>query len=86
MGSRYGLKIIQSCSAPLTRKGEVFFDSLASSLKVLDTIIPPVAYPKTAVLFMEGRTACGIFAVCSGQVKLSPQSRASGPLEQPATP
>jgi len=41
---------------------------------VLDTIIPPVAYPKGAVLFMEGQTACGIFAVCSGQVKLSTSS------------
>ncbi len=74
MGSRYGLKIIQSCAAPLAHKGEVFFDSLASSFKVLDTIIPPVAYPKGAVLFMEGQTACGIFAVCSGQVKLSTSS------------
>jgi CRP/FNR family transcriptional regulator len=33
-----------------------------------------VAYPKGAVLFMEGQTACGIFAVCSGQVKLSTSS------------
>jgi CRP/FNR family transcriptional regulator len=41
---------------------------------VLDTIIPPVAYPKGAVLFMEGQTASGIFAVCSGQVKLSTSS------------
>ena len=71
MGSRYGLKAVQSCSAPLSRKGEVFCDSLASSLRVLDTIMPPVAYPKGAVLFMEGQAACGIFAVCSGQVKLS---------------
>ena len=62
MGSSYGLKIVQSSSRPLTRKGKVFCDSLASSLKVLDTIIPPVAYPKGAVLFMEGQTACGIFA------------------------
>jgi CRP/FNR family transcriptional regulator len=38
---------------------------------VLDTIIPPVAYPKGAVLFMEGQTASGIFAVCGGQVNLS---------------
>jgi CRP/FNR family cyclic AMP-dependent transcriptional regulator len=70
MGSRYGLKMIQSPSASLARRGEVLCDSLASSLTVLDTIIPPVAYPKGAVLFMEGQTACGIFAVCSGQVKL----------------
>jgi CRP/FNR family transcriptional regulator, cyclic AMP receptor protein len=74
MGSPYGLKIVQSCSAPLSRKGEAFCDSLASSLKVLDTIIPPVAYSKGAVLLMEGQTPSGIFAVCSGQVKLSTAS------------
>jgi CRP-like cAMP-binding protein len=32
------------------------------------------AYPKGAVLVMEGQAACGIFAVCSGQVKLSTSS------------
>jgi len=74
MGSRYGLKVVQSCSNPLGRKGEVFCDSLAGSLKVLDIVIPPVAYPKDAVLFMEGQAACGIFAVCSGKVKLSTSS------------
>jgi CRP/FNR family transcriptional regulator, cyclic AMP receptor protein len=74
MGSPYELKIVQSCSAPLSRKGEVFCDSLASSLKMLDTAIPPVAYPKGAVLFMEGQAASGLFAVCSGQVKLSTSS------------
>ena len=36
--------------------------------------MPPVAYPKGAVLFIEGQAACGIFAVCSGQVKLSTSS------------
>jgi CRP/FNR family transcriptional regulator, cyclic AMP receptor protein len=74
MGSRYGLKIIQKPSASLACNGEVFCDSLAGSLTVLDPIIHPVAYPKGAVLFMEGQTACGIFAVCSGQVKLSTSS------------
>jgi CRP/FNR family cyclic AMP-dependent transcriptional regulator len=49
-------------------------DSLASRLKGLGTIIPPVAYPKGAVLFMEGQEASGIFAVCSGHVKLSTSS------------
>ena len=74
MGSRDGLRIIQVSPASLARKGEVVSDSLSSSLKLLDTIVPPVAYPKGAVLFMEGQIACGIFAVCSGQVKLSTSS------------
>jgi len=72
--SRYRPTIVQSCSASLERKGEVFCNSLASKLKVLDIIIPPVAYPKGAVLFMEGQAACGIFAVCTGRVKLSTSS------------
>jgi len=49
-------------------------DSLASRLEVLEIIIPPVAYPKGAVLFMERQTARGIFTVCTGQVKLSTSS------------
>jgi len=76
MGSHYGLRTVESRSISLSRKGEVLGDSLSNSLKLLDTIVPPVAYPKGAVLFMEGQAACGIFAVCSGQVKLSTSSLA----------
>jgi CRP/FNR family transcriptional regulator, cyclic AMP receptor protein len=72
--SHCGLKIVKSCSASLTRKGEVFCDTLTSRLKLLDMIIPPVAYPRGAVLFTEGQNACGIFAVFSGKVKLSTSS------------
>jgi CRP/FNR family cyclic AMP-dependent transcriptional regulator len=75
MGSRYGLKIMHNPSASLVRRDEVFCDPLAAGLKALDSIIPPVAYPKGAVLFMEGQVASGIFVVCTGQVKLSTYSR-----------
>jgi CRP/FNR family transcriptional regulator, cyclic AMP receptor protein len=74
MGSRYALKIVQNCSTSLSSKGEVICNSLAGSLRALDTIVPPVDYPKGAILFMEGQAACGIFAVCSGRVKLSTSS------------
>lgn len=74
MRSGYGLKIVQSYSAPLVRQGNVFCGPLCGGLKLLDTIIPPVAYPKGAMLFMEGQAASGIFAICSGQVKLSTSS------------
>jgi len=74
MTSGRGLKIIEYPSSSLARKGQVFCDFLADGLKVLDTIIPPVAYPKGAVLFMEGQAASGIFAVCTGHVKLSTSS------------
>ncbi len=75
MGSRYPLKTIESNSISIVRESELVRDSLANCLQSLDTIIPPVAYPKGAVLFMEGETSCGIFAVCSGQVKLFTSSR-----------
>jgi CRP/FNR family cyclic AMP-dependent transcriptional regulator len=41
---------------------------------VLDTTTPPVGYPKGPILFMEGQPARGIFAVCSGRVKISTSS------------
>jgi len=75
MGSHYGLKVAKNSSVSLAPKGELFCDSLASNLKGLEIIIPPTAYPKGAVLFMEGQTARGIFAVCGGKVKLSTASR-----------
>lgn len=74
MGSHYGLKIVESCSAPLARQEQVFAHSLVENLKALELIAPLVSYPKGAVLFMEGQKACGIFAMCSGQVKLSTSS------------
>ncbi len=75
MGSHSGLKIVRNCPTSLARRGEVFCDSLASGLKALDTIVPPIAYPKGAILFMEGHAASGIFAICNGRVKLSSSSR-----------
>jgi CRP/FNR family transcriptional regulator, cyclic AMP receptor protein len=72
--SRSGLSVIQGSSAYPARKGKVSGNSLASGLKVLDVIIPPVVYPKGAVLFTEGQTASGVFAICSGKVKLSTSS------------
>ena len=75
MGTTYGLKIVESGLACLTRKGRVFSDFSTSALKALDSFTSPVIYPKGAVLFMEGQTARGIFVVCSGQVKLCISSR-----------
>ena len=52
----------------------MFCESLASSLKGLEIIIPTVVHPKGAILFMEGQAAGGVFAVCSGRVKVSASS------------
>jgi CRP/FNR family cyclic AMP-dependent transcriptional regulator len=70
MSSSYGL----SSAASLARKRQVSDGSLVSSLGALAAIIPPVSHRKGAVLFMEGQAACGIFALCSGRVKVSTSS------------
>ncbi len=74
MRSHYGLEIVESRSDSLARHGEVVSHALVDSLKALAIIAPPVAYPKGAVLFMEGQSGRGVFAVCSGQVKVSTSS------------
>ena len=66
--------VVRNSTDPTARKGGGFCNSLANSLKVLDTTIPPVGYPKGTILFMEGQPARGIFAVCSGRVKISTSS------------
>lgn len=68
--SLHGLKVVKRRLACPPRRGQVSSDALTNTLKGLDVTIPPVAYPKGAVLFMQGQTARGAFAVCSGQVKL----------------
>jgi CRP/FNR family transcriptional regulator len=74
MASSYELGIIPGSAASLARKRQLSDESLVGSLGALEAIIPPVAYPKGAVLFMEGQAAGGIFAICSGRVKLSTSS------------
>jgi hypothetical protein len=63
MGSRHGLTIIRSCSASLARQGEILSHSLVGSLKALDIIFPPVAYPKGAMLFDSRRYRNGALTV-----------------------
>jgi CRP/FNR family cyclic AMP-dependent transcriptional regulator len=70
MKSQSGLKVAKSRSVALSRKEEVFCDSLVSSLKVPDIIMEPVSYPKGTMLFTEGQAVRGLFAVRSGRVKL----------------
>jgi CRP/FNR family cyclic AMP-dependent transcriptional regulator len=74
MASSDRLRVIPGSAASLARKRQVSDTSLVTSLDTIDAIIPPVAYPKGAVLFMEGQVASGIFALCTGLVKLSMSS------------
>jgi len=71
MLSPYGLDIIESCLTCKARSERLFCDLPASALQAFENIKYATAYPKGAVLFVEGQAPRGIFVLCKGRVKLS---------------
>jgi len=71
MLSPYGLDIIESCLTCKTRSERLFCDLPAAALQAFEAIKYATAYPKGAVLFVEGQAPRGIFVLCKGRVKLS---------------
>jgi CRP/FNR family transcriptional regulator, cyclic AMP receptor protein len=71
MLSPYGLDIIESCLACKIRAEHIFCDLPPAALQAFEVIKYATAYPKGAVLFVEGQTPRGIFVLCKGRVKLS---------------
>ena len=69
--SPYGLDIIESCFTCKMRAEKVFCDLSAAALQSFEAIKYATAYPKGAVLFVEGQAPRGIFVLCKGRVKLS---------------
>jgi CRP/FNR family transcriptional regulator, cyclic AMP receptor protein len=69
--SPYGLDIIESCLTCKRRAEPLFCYLPAQALQAFETIKYTTAYPKGAVLFVEGQVPRGIFVVCQGTVKLS---------------
>ena len=67
----YGLDIIESCLACKMRAEHVFCDLSPTALQAFESIKYAAAYPKGAVLFLEGQAPRGIFVLCKGRVKLS---------------
>lgn len=67
----YGLDIIENCVTCKMRTGHVFCDLSATALQAFENIKFATAYPKGAVLFVEGQSPRGIFVLCKGRVKLS---------------
>ncbi|WP_228370748.1 Crp/Fnr family transcriptional regulator [Candidatus Korobacter versatilis] len=53
------------------RAEHIFCDLPASALSAFEAIKYATAYPKSAVLFVEGQAPRGIFVLCKGRVKLS---------------
>ena len=69
--SPYGLDIIESCLTCKVRADRIFCDLPNHALQAFEAIKYATAYPKGAVLFVEGQAPRGIFVLCKGRVKLS---------------
>ena len=69
--SPYGLDIIESCFTCKLRADRLFCDLPTSALQSFESIKYATAYPKGAVLFVEGQSPRGIYVLCKGRVKLS---------------
>jgi CRP/FNR family cyclic AMP-dependent transcriptional regulator len=67
----YGLDIIERCLACKMRAEHIFCDLAPAALQTFESIKYATAYPKGAVLFVEGQSPRGIFVLCKGRVKLS---------------
>lgn len=71
MRSPYGLDIVESCISCKIREHRLFCDLQPKALDTFESIKFATAYPKGAVLFVEGQAPRGIFVLCKGRVKLS---------------
>ncbi len=71
MLSPYGLEIIESCLTCKMREEKIFCNLSNGALQALEAIKYTTAYPKGAVLFVEGQAPRGIFLLCKGRVKMS---------------
>lgn len=71
MLSPYGLDIIENCRTCQDRPERLFCNLSTEALQAFEAIRCATAYPKGAVLFVEGQMPCGIFVLCKGRVKMS---------------
>ena len=71
MLSPYGLEIIESCLTCKLREDRLFCNLSPGAVKDLEAIKYSTAYPKGAVLFVEGQSPRGVFILCKGRTKLS---------------
>ena len=72
--SPYGLDIIENCLACKMREDYLFCNLSVPSTKALEAIKSTAAYPKGAILFVEGQSPRGVFVLCHGRAKLSTSS------------
>ncbi len=74
MRSPYGLEIIEDCLTCPFREERLFCNLSPPAVKKLSSITSTAAYPKGAILFVEGQAPRGVFIICNGRVKLSASS------------
>jgi len=69
--SPYGLEIVENCVTCRLRADKIFCNLPTQTVQALEAIKYTTAYPKGAVLFVEGQAPRGVFILCRGRVKLS---------------
>ena len=75
MRSPYGLQIVESCIACPVRNETFACNLSAPALKALNSIKATAAYPRGAILCLEGQPPRGIFILCSGRAKVYSTSK-----------
>jgi CRP/FNR family cyclic AMP-dependent transcriptional regulator len=68
--SPYGMEIVESCLTCKLR-AERFCDLPPAALQAFEGIKYATAYPRGAVLFVQGQLPRGIFVLCKGSAKLA---------------
>ena len=71
MHSRNGMNFVESCATCTLREQRSFCRLSSACLVSLDRLKYATAYPKGALLFLEGQAPRGLFVRCQGRAKLS---------------
>lgn len=74
MGSPYGLQLVENCIICKLRSDNFFCALPPAALQAFEKIKFATAYPRGAILFVEGQPPRGIYMLCKGRVKLSVNS------------
>jgi len=74
VSSPYGLQLVENCLICKLRSDNFFCALPREVLEAFEKIKFPTAYPRGAVLFIEGQSPRGIYMLCRGRVKLSVNS------------
>lgn len=75
MPSPYNLALVEHCSScPQRQTNGGFCNMAAEPVEALDSMKFTGAYPKGALLFVEGEQPRGVFVLCRGQAKLTTTS------------